>query len=123
LWLGAREGVYFTHDLGKTWMWVRPVSVERRGRPYYDAASEQVLASSRTSDQVYCHRSQDAGWKWWQTGYALRWCARRVERLLAASLYDGVLVEPQAAQQRKVTGQAGNRESQGPQTREFVSVS
>ena len=22
LWLGAREGVYFTHDLGKTWMWV-----------------------------------------------------------------------------------------------------
>ena len=22
LWLGAREGVYFTRDLGKTWMWI-----------------------------------------------------------------------------------------------------
>jgi hypothetical protein len=22
LWLGAREGVYFTRDLGKTWLWV-----------------------------------------------------------------------------------------------------
>ena len=22
LWLGAREGVYYTPDLGKTWMWI-----------------------------------------------------------------------------------------------------
>jgi hypothetical protein len=35
-------------------------------------------------------------WKWWQTGYRIGLIRAAGNRMVAASLYDGVLVEPQA---------------------------
>jgi hypothetical protein len=40
---------------------------------------------------------QTLEWKWAQTGYRIAHVRAAAERLLAASLFDGVLVEPQAA--------------------------
>jgi hypothetical protein len=53
--------------------------------------------SSRASDQVYSIDPKTLNWKWWQTGYHIALLRASGERLLAASLYDGVVVEPHAA--------------------------
>ena len=95
LWLGAREGVYFTRDKGKTWLWVDRFPFSDVDDIYYDAALDRVLASSRTSDQVYAIDPKTLRWKWSRTGYAIALIRAASGRLLAASLYDGVLVEPQ----------------------------
>jgi hypothetical protein len=42
-------------------------------------------------------------WKWWKTGYRLNLVRAAGDRMVAASLYDGVLVEPAAS--RVDTGQ------------------
>jgi photosystem II stability/assembly factor-like uncharacterized protein len=97
LWLGAREGVYFTHDLGKTWMWVHRFPLTDVDALFYDAHGGRILASSRTSDQVYSIDPKSLEWKWAQTGYKIALVRAVGERLLAASLFDGVLEEPQAA--------------------------
>jgi photosystem II stability/assembly factor-like uncharacterized protein len=97
LWLGAREGVYFTHDLGKTWMWVHRFPLTDVDALFYDAHLGRILVSSRTSDQVYAIDPKTLEWKWAQTGYKIALVRAVGERLLAASLYDGVLVEPQMA--------------------------
>jgi photosystem II stability/assembly factor-like uncharacterized protein len=94
LWLGAREGVYFTRDRGKTWLWIERLPFRDVDDVYYDAGLDEVLVSSRISEQVYGIDPKTLAWKWWQTGYWIGLIRASGEHLMAASLYDGVLVEP-----------------------------
>jgi photosystem II stability/assembly factor-like uncharacterized protein len=97
LWLGAREGVYFTRDLGKSWLWIERLPFRDVDDLYFDAHLGKVLVSSRSSDQVYSIDPKTLSWKFRQAGYRIGLIRAAGERLVAASLDDGVLVEPQAA--------------------------
>jgi len=103
LWLGAREGVYFTHDLGRTWLWFERFPFRNVDDLSYDAGLGKVLVSSRSSDEVFAIDPKTMNWKWWHTGYPIALVRAAGKRMVAASLYDGVLVEPQA--DGAVTGQ------------------
>jgi len=96
LWLGAREGVYFTHDQGKTWLWVHRFPLSDIDDLSYDGHLDRILVSSRSSEQIYVLNPKSLSWKWTQTGYRINRVRAAGDRLLAASLYDGVLVEPRA---------------------------
>ena len=94
LWLGAREGVYFSEDQGKTWLWIGRLPFRDVDDLEYDATSRRVLVSSRTNDQVFAIDPRTMTWKWWRTGYRIAMIRAAGDRLVAASLDDGVLVEP-----------------------------
>jgi photosystem II stability/assembly factor-like uncharacterized protein len=94
LWLGAREGVYLSRDLGKTWLWIHRLPFRDVDDLSYDAESKRILVSSRTSDQVYAVDPKTMAWDWWQTGYDIVLIRAAGNRLVAASLDDGVLVGP-----------------------------
>jgi hypothetical protein len=94
LWLGAREGVYLSRDLGKTWMWIHRLPFRDVDDLSYDGESKRILVSSRTSDQVYAVDPKTMAWDWWQTGYDIVLIRAAGDRLVAASLDDGVLVGP-----------------------------
>jgi photosystem II stability/assembly factor-like uncharacterized protein len=96
LWLGAREGVYFTRDEGKTWLWLQRLPFRDVDDLSYDAVLKRMLASSRSSDQVFAIDPKTMTWQWWQTGYQVALIRGAGERLVAASLDDGVLVGPNA---------------------------
>ena len=95
LWLGAREGVYLSRDLGKSWMWLHRLPFHDVDDLSYDAESKRILVSSRTSDQVYAIDPRTMTWNWWQTGYDIALIRAAGDRLVAASLDDGVLVGPE----------------------------
>lgn len=97
LWLGAREGVYFTSDKGKTWRWIERMPFRDVDDLYYDPGLGKVLVSSQASDDVYAIDPKTLSWKWWQTGYRIGLVRVAGGRVLAASMYDGVLLEPPAA--------------------------
>lgn len=94
LWLGAREGVYFTHDLGKSWLWIERMPFRDVDDLYYDASLDKVLVSSRETDQVYSIEPKTLNWKWSQTGFRINLIRAAGKKLVAASMFDGVLVEP-----------------------------
>jgi len=97
LWLGAREGVYFTHDLGKTWLWLQRLPFRDVDDLSYDAALGRILASSRNSDQVFSIDPKTMTWNWWQTGYQIALIRSAGSQILAASIGDGVVIAPLAA--------------------------
>ncbi|MGA2206279.1 MAG: transcriptional regulator [Terracidiphilus sp.] len=97
LWLGAREGVYYTRDLGKNWLWLHRLPFRDVDDLSYDATLKRILVSSRSSDQVYAIDPKTMKWDWWQTGYQIVQVRGAGDRLVAASLDDGVLVGPQGA--------------------------
>jgi len=94
LWLGAREGVYFTQNKGKSWLWIERLPFRDVDDLTYDARLKRVIVSSRSSDQIYAIDPKTMTWKWWQTGYRIGLVRTAGDRMVAASLYDGVLVEP-----------------------------
>ncbi len=104
LWLGAREGVYFTSDLGKTWMWIERLPFRDVDDLSYDAARKRVLVSSRASDQIFSIDPKTMTWQWWRAGYQVALIRVAGNRLVAASLNDGVLVGPETVADAAHTG-------------------
>jgi hypothetical protein len=106
LWLGAREGVYFTRNLGKTWMYIIRLPLRDIDDLSYDPASKRVLVSSRTTDEVYAIDPKTMTWVWWQTGYQISLIRVAGDRLVAASLDDGVLLGPKVPPAPKLPADA-----------------
>jgi photosystem II stability/assembly factor-like uncharacterized protein len=94
LWLGAREGVYFTRNLGKSWMWIHRLPLNDVNDLSYDPVSRRILVSSETSDEIYAIDPKTMTWVYWQTGYQIALIRAAGDHLVAASLDDGVLVGP-----------------------------
>jgi photosystem II stability/assembly factor-like uncharacterized protein len=102
LWLGAREGIYFTRDQGKTWLWIERLAFRDVDDLDYDEVHGRILASSRKSDEVYSIDPKSMTWKYLRTGYPLALIRATGSGLVAASTDDGVLMEP--ISQETVTG-------------------
>ena len=98
LWLGAREGVFFSRDQGRTWLWLERLPYRDVNDLFFNVHSGKVLVSSRNSNFVYALDPVTLNWQWQViSGYRIQLIRSAGGRLLAASLYDGVLVEPAAS--------------------------
>jgi photosystem II stability/assembly factor-like uncharacterized protein len=95
LWLGAREGIYFTRDLGKTWLWIERLAFRDIDDLVYDEARGRILVSSRQSDEIYSIDPKTMTWKYWRAGYRLALVRVAGSKLIAASTDDGVVVGPE----------------------------
>jgi len=62
LWLGAREGVFFTRNLGKTWMYIVRLPLRDIDDLSYDSDSKRVLVSSGTRDEIYAIDPKTMTW-------------------------------------------------------------
>jgi photosystem II stability/assembly factor-like uncharacterized protein len=102
LWLGAREGVYFTRDMGKTWLWVQRLPFRDVDDLSLDEASGRILVSSRSSDQIFGIDPKSLTWKWWAAGYPVAMIRAAGDHLVAASLNHGVLLQPPATADRSL---------------------
>jgi photosystem II stability/assembly factor-like uncharacterized protein len=97
LWVAAREGVFFTPDMGKSWKWLQRLPFRNVNDLSYDAAIHKILVSSNSSDQIFAINPKKITWSWWQTGYNISLIRAAGDRLVAASMDDGVVVEPRPA--------------------------
>jgi photosystem II stability/assembly factor-like uncharacterized protein len=98
MWLGTREGVYFSRDQGKNWLWLHRLPMVDVNGLTYDAQQDRILASSRGSDFVYSIDVKSLTWTWQKTGFPVYIVRSAAGHLIAASRTDGVLLESSAEQ-------------------------
>ena len=95
LWIAAREGVYYSYNLGKSWLWFERLPFRNVDDLSYDPILKKMLASSETSDQIFAIDAKTMTWSWWKAGFQITLIRAAGNRLVAASLNDGVLTGPE----------------------------
>lgn len=93
VWVGGREGVYFSEDSGQTWQQLKGLPISGIDNIDYDGGLGRVVVTSWNSDLVFAVNPDDKTWKWWDAGWRVRRVHTMDGRLVGASLYDGVVMQ------------------------------
>ncbi|HEY0786838.1 MAG TPA: transcriptional regulator, partial [Acidobacteriaceae bacterium] len=105
VWIGGREGLFYSEDGGGQWKTIARLPLGEISGLNYDGELHRVLVTSRSSTVIFGVDSADTQWKWWDAGWKVHEVHSRNGRLVGASLFDGVVVEP-AGQEPAGPGQA-----------------
>jgi photosystem II stability/assembly factor-like uncharacterized protein len=95
LWAGGREGVFFSEDQGHSWKALHQLPVVAINNLDWDPVLQRLMVTSEQGTLLYGIEPHDQTWKWWNTGWTVRLAASLQGRLVAATLYSGVVVQPQ----------------------------
>jgi photosystem II stability/assembly factor-like uncharacterized protein len=95
--IASREGAFRSHNQGGNWEHMRNGLLEKNiSSIIYDAGSRKLLATSTETGVVF--ESQDGGQSWQRgpdTGYPLRRISVVHGRFVGATLFDGIVVQPE----------------------------
>lgn len=94
MWVGGREGAYYSTDNGQAWNRLA-LPVYGINSIDYDAEIGRMVITSWDSDLVFGVDPNDKTWKWWNAGWRVRMVHSMNGHLVGASLYDGVVVQQQ----------------------------
>ena len=95
LWVGGREGVFYTSDRGRTWGRMRQLPVADINSLAWDPAMNRVILTSGQSTVIFAVDPANKTWKWWNAGWTVHSVASLGGRLVAASMFSGIVAEPQ----------------------------
>ena len=110
LWVGGREGVFFSEDKGATWTQMKTLPVSNINNLSYDAQLKRIMVTSWNSTWVMAVDEHTREFKWWDAGWNVRSVQSLGGRLMAASLFNGVIVQPSVqGQQGANPASAGSR--------------
>jgi photosystem II stability/assembly factor-like uncharacterized protein len=96
LWLGGREGVFYSEDHGQNWNEVSTLPMSDISGLTYDPDLKRVVVTSWASSWVLAVNPADRTFKFWDPGWRVRHVRSAGGRLLAATPYNGVVMEPQS---------------------------
>jgi photosystem II stability/assembly factor-like uncharacterized protein len=94
LWIGGREGVFYSDDKGANWNFMSSLPISDISAVSYDADLQRMVITSWSSTWVLAINEADKSWKWWDAGWHVRGVQSAGGRLVAASLYNGVVMQP-----------------------------
>jgi hypothetical protein len=94
LWVGGREGVFYSSDNGTSWKLVRNLETPQVDSIFFDRYSNRILLTTSNSSMVFAVQLPDYTVRYWDTGWKLRFARPMGDHLLAGTLYDGVVIQP-----------------------------
>jgi photosystem II stability/assembly factor-like uncharacterized protein len=95
IWLGGREGVFMSDDKGATWSQIKTLPISNINNLSYDSDLQRIIVTSWNSTWVFAVDEQTKAFKWWDAGWEVRAVRSSGGRLMGASLFNGVVVQPQ----------------------------
>jgi photosystem II stability/assembly factor-like uncharacterized protein len=95
IWLGGREGIFVSTNDGTTWAPINKLAIREVNSIFYDRASERVLITAGgKSTMVFAVHQTDRSVQYWDTGWKLRFARPVGDHLIAATPFDGIVVQP-----------------------------
>jgi photosystem II stability/assembly factor-like uncharacterized protein len=95
LWVGGREGLFHSGNLGVSWEQVPNLQLTDVDAVYFDPGSNRMLVTTAQSTFVFAVQLPSYKVTYWNTGWKLRFARPVGDHLLAATLYDGMVMQPQ----------------------------
>ncbi len=103
LWVGGREGLFISKDRGATWETLKNLFIGDVNSIYYDEQSERVLITTGGKGTIaFAVHVPDRAVRFWDTGWNLRFLRPVGDHMVAASLFDGIVVQPQMVDSREI---------------------
>ena len=109
LWVGGREGLFYSDDQGQNWQQLSTLPLADINGLSYNQELGRVVVTSAQSTMVFAIDESSKTWKWWDAGWTLRSVRSLGNRLVAASLYDGVVVQPKSEETATASGGGGTQ--------------
>jgi photosystem II stability/assembly factor-like uncharacterized protein len=94
IWVGSRQGLYYSKDGAQSWLEIEHLPLGEIDGLDYDPSIQRVLVSSRAATTVFGVDANNSPWKYWQVGWRVHQVQQQGDRFVAASLFDGVVMEP-----------------------------
>jgi len=95
IWIGGREGVFITLDHGKSWSIPKDLYLNAVNNIFYDQPSDRiVVTTSGNSSLVFTVQLPGKQVSFTDTGWNLRFARLMDDHLIAATLFDGIVVQP-----------------------------
>jgi photosystem II stability/assembly factor-like uncharacterized protein len=95
LWVGGQAGVFCSTDHGQSWKTLPNLYVKDVAGVFYDAANHRVLVASGSSTFSFGVSVPDHKISYWESGWNLRFVRPVGDHLIGATLFDGMVVQPQ----------------------------
>jgi ligand-binding sensor domain-containing protein len=103
VWVGDRDGVYVSADKGATWQNVSALVVRSVNSLFYDEQADRMLVTARDPATVaYSVNAKTKQVTSWETGWDLRFVRPVGDHLVAATLFDGIVVQPRMVDSSEV---------------------
>lgn len=96
LWVGGREGAFYSTDYGMTWKTLRNLYVTQVTGIYFDKPRHRVMVTTNGSFNTisFAVNLPDYRVTYWDSGWNLRFVRPAGDHLIGATLYDGMVVQP-----------------------------
>ena len=94
LWVGGREGAFYSTDNGLNWKTLSNLYVTQVTGIFFDTAGHRVLVTANNTTVAFAVHLPDYKVNFWDTGWNLRFVRPVGDHLVGATMYDGVVVQP-----------------------------
>jgi len=103
LWVGGREGVFFSEDTGATWKSLKNLSIRDVNSLFYDELSQRILITANSKNTIaFAVHLPDRAVHYWNSGWNLRLVRPMGDHLVGATLFDGIVVQPRMVDSSEV---------------------
>ena len=107
LWVAGRQGLFVSQDRGSTWQTLKNLPIGDVNSLFYDGSSQRMLITANNKNMiVFAVHVPDHAVRYWNTGWHLRLVRPVGDHLVGATLFDGIVVQPQMVDSSDVAGHA-----------------
>ena len=95
LWIGGRQGIFFSEDNGVTWQTLKNLYVQDVNSLFYDEPTQRILITTNSKNRIaFAVHLPERTVSYWNTGWNLKLVRTMGDHLIGATLFDGIVVQP-----------------------------